>query len=103
MLLSVQDSRYYAYSLRRLREELRDKRDQGAVFSETATRIWDALKGLFAGIASGDSAVGLPTYNGGLFEEPKLPLLARVRIADSALAPILDELSRRAEHTLRGW
>ncbi len=47
-LLPVRDARYHHYSLRKLREDIRDKRDKNAAFSTTAPRIWDELASLFA-------------------------------------------------------
>lgn len=102
-LLPVRDRRYFAYSLRRLREDIRDKRNKSFSFSTTSTRLWDELRSLFTAIAKGDSALGLPAYNGGLFEDERTEILGRVRVPDAALAPVIDELSRRAEHTLRAW
>ncbi len=102
-LLPVRDERYYEYSLRRLREDIRDRRDQSAAFSATAARTWDNLRNLFSAIARGDSALGLPAYNGGLFEDEQTPLLARTRVPDAQLAPLIDELSRRSDDLLRGW
>jgi len=101
-LLPIRDKRYFDYSLRRIREEVRDKRDKGAAFSTTAARTWDDLRNLFASIAQGDSALGLPAYNGGLFDDAQTPVLARTRIPDAQLAPVIDELSRRSD-LLRAW
>ena len=102
-LLPVRDARYHHYSLRKLREDIRDKRDKNAAFSTTAPRIWDDLASLFGAIRQGDSALGLPAYNGGLFDDAETPLLARTRISDAELAPIIDELSRRSDELLRAW
>ncbi len=101
-LLPVRDARYHQYSLRRLREDVRDRRDNGTAFSATAARIWDNLRNLFTAIAGGDSALGLPAYNGGLFDDELTPLLARSRVTDAVLAPVIDELSRRGD-LLRAW
>jgi hypothetical protein len=101
-LLPVRDKRYAGYSLRRLREEVRDKRDKGFTFSASAARLWDELSALFQAIANGDTSLGLPAYNGGLFEDARTPLLARARIPDAQLAPAIDELSRRAD-AARAW
>lgn len=102
-LLPVRDKRYYAYSLRQIREDVRDKRDKNFSFSKTSTRIWDNIRSLFAGIAKGDSALGLPAYNGGLFEDSDTGLIGRVRVPDAHMAPVIDELSRRTEDTFRAW
>ncbi|MBI3916126.1 MAG: restriction endonuclease [Betaproteobacteria bacterium] len=102
-LLPVRDPRYFNYSLRRVREDIQGKREKNFAFSTQASRIWDDLKSLFGAIANGDSALGLPAYNGGLFEDERTPLLSRARVSDAQLAPAIDEVSRRAEHTLRAW
>jgi hypothetical protein len=102
-LLPVRDSRYREYSLQRLREEIREKYERAATFSATAARIWDDLRNLFSAIARGDGNLGLPAYNGGLFEEERAPLLARARVPDARLAPLLDALSCRCDDPLRGW
>jgi hypothetical protein len=52
-------------------------------------------------ISDGDDDVGMPAYNGGLFERARAPLLARVHVADARLVPIIDALSRRTEDILR--
>ena len=44
-------------------------------------------------VDSGDAALGLPPYNGGLFDRERTPLLGRLRIADRAMAEIVDALS----------
>lgn len=102
-LLPVRDKRYLAYSLRRIREDVREKRDKGVAFATTSTRLWDELRGLFGAIATGDPALGLPAYNGGLFEQERAQLLRRARVPDAQLAPVIDELSRRADETLPVW
>ena len=102
-LLPVNDARYLGYSLRTLRESIRDKRDNSRVFSTQAARIWADVTGLFRAVANGDAAMGLPAYNGGLFDDTRTPLLVRVHLPDSVLAPLIDELSRRSDDLLRAW
>ena len=96
-LLPVRDARYQDYSLTALRDQIADKRDNGRGFSGTASNYWSRLDNLFSIIADGDDAVGMPAYNGGLFERSRAPILARVRVADAKLAPVIDALSRRTE------
>ena len=102
-LLPVRDARYAPYSVRRLRERVRDTVDKGEVFSTKLDNIWRDLKGAFLLIDEGDDAVGMPAYNGGLFDRARAPLLERTRVPDSVMAPIIDALSRRTEDLLRGW
>lgn len=101
-LLPVRDKRYAGYSLRRLREEVSAQRDAGFVFSTSASRLWNELTNLFRAIADGDKSLGLPAYNGGLFDDARTPILARSRVPDAKLALAIDELSRRAD-VLRAW
>ncbi len=102
-LLPVRDARYAPYSVRRLREEVRDKVDAGTRFSSTMQPIWLALRGVFGLINTGDDEVGMPAYNGGLFDRARSPLLERTNVPDAVMAPIIDALSRRTEEVIRGW
>lgn len=102
-LLPVKDSRYAPYSVRRIREEVRDKVDAGGTFSSTMTRVWLSLQGVFDLINEGDDDIGMPAYNGGLFNRARSLLLTRTKVPDKVLAPIIDALSRRTEDLLHGW
>ena len=102
-LLPVRDARYAPYSVRRLREEVRDKVNAGTRFSRTLSPIWLSLQGVFTLIDKGDDEVGMPAYNGGLFDRARSPLLERTNVRDDVMAPIIDALSRRTEDALRGW
>jgi Eco57I restriction-modification methylase len=102
-LLPVRDARYAPYSVRRLREEVRDKVDAGTKFSSTMQSIWLSLRGVFELIDKGDDEVGMPAYNGGLFDRARSPLLERTNVRDAVMAPIIDALSRRTEEVIRGW
>jgi Eco57I restriction-modification methylase len=102
-LLPVDDPRYRAYSVRALREDVRQKVDAGAKWSTTMTRLWLSLKGAFWLIDSGDDSIGMPAYNGGLFNRSRSLVLERTAIPDAVIAPIIDALSRRTEELLRGW
>ncbi|HQQ69463.1 MAG TPA: hypothetical protein PLL92_04000, partial [Alicycliphilus sp.] len=102
-LLPVHDERYAPYSVRRIRQEVRDKMDAGAHFSGTVPRIWLDLRGAFTLINAGDDTIGMPAYNGGLFDRARAPLLERTTVPDKVMAPIIDALSRRTEEVIKGW
>jgi len=102
-LLPVKDERYAEYSVRRIREAVRDKVDAGSKFSSTMPKIWLALRGVFGLIDQGDDDIGIPAYNGGLFNRSRSPLLERTNVPDKVMAPIIDALSRRTEDLLHGW
>ena len=93
-LLPVNDPRYEDYGLRKpVREDIARRMERGAVFSNTASSYYDRLETLFKLIDAGDASIGLPPYNGGLFAKDAAPLLRRVRLPDSAVAPIVYDLS----------
>lgn len=102
-LLPVRDERYHAYSARRLRERVRDDIDAGRPLATKLDNLYRDLQGVFSIIDEGEDAVGIPAYNGGLFDRARSPILVRSRVPDAVMAPIIDALSRRTEDLLRGW
>jgi len=96
-LLPVRDNRYDDYALRKIREDIAKRQDSNDILSGTASRYWQHLKDLFQIISKGDASIGMPAYNGGLFEESRAPLLGRTHVADARFAPLLDDLSRRPD------
>ena len=93
-LLPVRDTRYDDYGLReRVRLDIGRRKDDNDTFSTSAARYWSSVEGLCRSIADGDPSIGLPPYNGGLFEEDRTPLLAEIRLADSVMADLIDVLS----------
>jgi len=93
-LLPVAHPGYRHYSLGALRDEAADIVDSGRPVPRTARIWWQRIVTLFAAISAGDRALGLPAYNGGLFKDDSVPLLARITLTDSDLVPILGGLSR---------
>ena len=93
-LLPVRDSRYDDYGLRAtVREDVRRRKDRNDVFSNMSTRYWSALADLCKAIDQGDPSIGLPPYNGGLFDQERTPLLDAVRLSDQVLGDVIDALS----------
>ena len=93
-LLPVNDSRYEDYGLRKpVRDEIARRMAGGSALSSRATNYYDHLMTLSQLIDQGDAAIGLPPYNGGLFNDAAAPLLASVRLPDAAFAPIIYDLS----------
>lgn len=94
-LLPVQDRRYDDYGLRlKLRDDIARRIDENDVFSESRPAYWNHARELFEGIAKGDGSIGLPPYNGGLFDADETPLLDRVKLPDAIFAPVVDKLCR---------
>ena len=93
-LLPVKDARYDNYGLRRkVRLEVGERMDRNDVFSETASRYWVAMADLFIVIDQGDASIGLPPYNGGLFDQERHAILTDIRIPDAVMARVIDALS----------
>jgi hypothetical protein len=94
-LLPVDDSRYDDYGLRdKVRDDVARRTDATDAFSTTRSTYWDQASGLFEGIAKGDASIGLPPYNGGLFDAEATPILARAKLPDAEFAPVIDKLCR---------
>ena len=93
-LLPVRDSRYDDYALRdKVRGDVGRRKDLDDTFSETAARYWSAIDDLCRAIDKGDISIGLPPYNGGLFDRERAPILDRIRIGDQVMADVIDALS----------
>ena len=99
-LLPVRDERYYDYALRdKVRGDVGDRKDRGDVFSEAAARYWLAVDDLCRAVDLGDAAIGLPPYNGGLFDRARVPLLNHIRLGDRVMADVIDALSFERDET----
>lgn len=93
-LLPVKDKRYDDYGLRtKVRLDVKERKDKNDVFSETAARYWGAMSDLFMAIDQGDASIGLPPYNGGLFDQERHAILTNIRIPDAVMARVIDALS----------
>ena len=74
----------HCYALReKVRGDVRQRKDRDDVFSTSAARYWSAIDDLCRAIDQGDASIGLPPYNGGLFDRKRIPLLANIRLGDT--------------------
>ncbi|MDP9340674.1 MAG: hypothetical protein M3Q23_00920 [Actinomycetota bacterium] len=74
---------------------LQEARGQGSEFDARASTLWDRFTTLVHAMRTGNTAWGLPAYNGDLFASDVLPgaeLIEEARIADSAFGPALAAL-----------
>ena len=93
-LLPVRDTRYDDYALRdKVRGDVGRRKDQGDTFAETLATYWAAIDGLCCAIDQGEVSIGLPPYNGGLFDRARTPLLDRIGLGDRVMADVIDALS----------
>lgn len=105
-LLPVRDGGgglYPDYSLRRIRREIARRIDAGQAAWGSRAIYFARVRDLCRAIDEGDSSLGLPPYNGGLFDPMAAPILERVELPDAVLAPILDALSHRTANGRRLW
>ncbi|MBC7317915.1 Eco57I restriction-modification methylase domain-containing protein [Candidatus Bipolaricaulota bacterium] len=94
-LLPLENREYSdSYSIRGLTKEIARRLDEGHTFSPTAYGLWNTLSELFRIVNEGDPHLGVPPYNGGLFDPEKHPLLAKWKVGDFYLARALDQLAR---------
>ncbi len=93
-LLPVRDDRYDDYALReKVRGDVGRRKDLHDTFSVTAARYWSAIDDLCRAVDAGDPSIGLPPYNGGLFDRSRTPLLENIRLGDRIMAAVIDALS----------
>lgn len=103
-LLPIYNDRYDDYGLRkRVREDVANRIDADDTFSQRRDDYYHHVRKLFDAIDQGDESIGLPPYNGGLFNLKETPLLERVEIPDADFAVIIDDLSRRSEGDRKRW
>lgn len=92
-LLPVKDSRFDDYALRVARLDVGKRKDAGDSFSSVARNYWNRFADLAEMIDKGDPSVGLPPYNGGLFNAAQTPLLKAIALPDDVMAEAIDILS----------
>lgn len=93
-LLPVNAKGYQDYSLRNIRNTIKQEMDRGKSFSQAQHRYWNTLQELFKAIDKGDQSIDLPAYNGGLFEAQHAPkLMERIALSDAVMARVIDTLS----------
>ena len=87
------------YSLEQLKEEINRGRSEMDREPTTGRRRWNRLKELFRLISGRDpllnAELGVPRYNGGLFDPDQHPFLETYFVGDRALAQAIDYLAYR--------
>jgi len=90
-LLPLDVPTYRDVCLRDLLAEVRANHKHGIDYTDEFA-MWTRLQALFALIDQGDSAAGVPAYNGGLFEPGRRPFLTEHRIRNDYLQAALIRL-----------
>jgi hypothetical protein len=92
-LLPNKNGAYTAYSLSNLRREIAEARHLTRPVSGIQPVYWVRVKAIFATIGSGEDILGVPPYNGGLFDADAAPILDRVELPDAIVSDIIFALS----------
>ncbi|MWG36154.1 Eco57I restriction-modification methylase domain-containing protein [Halomarina oriensis] len=83
------------FSIEQLRSEIHDTIEGGDSFedySEHSTSMWSRLQDLFRLVDEGEDALGIPPYNGGLFDAERHAFLAEHQVADRYIAEVIYRL-----------
>ena len=88
------------FSLDALRREIGEEVGEAAgeraferEYSEFSTTMWGRLANLFSLVDSGNDELGIPPYNGGLFDDDEHAFLTEHEVADRYLAEVIYRLS----------
>ncbi|MFM8748168.1 MAG: Eco57I restriction-modification methylase domain-containing protein [Aestuariivirga sp.] len=96
-LLPDEHGPYAEFCLTRIRMEVARRHEAGTPYPKGVNLIWPRLKTIFRAIAEGNDDLGIPPYNGGLFEASAAPILETVDLPDAALARALFALSHEPD------
>ena len=102
-LLPVEHDGYRPFAIATMRREVAAAIAGGRTLSSSAATWWPRLLRLFSAVSGGSDAMGLPPYNGGLFDARRAPLLGRISLPDAAFAPVLNRLSTTLIEGDRVW
>lgn len=92
-LLPDERGPYANYCLSRIRREIEEGRREGRDPDTEASVLWSRLQVIFRAIQIGNDRLGVPPYNGGLFDPVTAPLLSRVSLNDAVLEEVIFRLS----------
>ena len=101
-LLPDENGPYADYCLTKIRLEIAARKAAGRPFSASFVTYWPKIASIFQAIAKGDDDLGIPPYNGGLFESAAAPILDRVQLSDATVADAIFGLSHEANDEGRG-
>ncbi|MFC1955265.1 Eco57I restriction-modification methylase domain-containing protein [Chloroflexota bacterium] len=89
------------YSLRRLAHDIDEVFKKGYELSSGSTQYYHQIKTLFNLIDKGDLKLGVPEYNGGLFDPQEHHFLETHAIPDSHLVKAIHQLARITDKKLK--
>ena len=99
--LSTNASYRKNYSLRKLIHDIDDIFKKGYELSTGSTQYYYNIISLFHLISNGDPKLGVPEYNGGLFDPVEHPFLEKQAIPDAYLVQAIHQLAQITDKKLR--
>lgn len=96
-LLPDESGPYAEFCLTRVRFDVAKRQDEGKPYPKSVITIWPRLMTIFTAIAEGNDDLGIPPYNGGLFDRNAAPILTRVQVPDATLAQSILALSHEPD------
>lgn len=95
-LLPLRENTDYreSYSLYALKHDVERNLENNRTLSPTRASLWPRLADLFSTIAEGDASLGVPIFDGGLFDPEKHPFLEQNAVGDRHLQQAVDMLAR---------
>lgn len=94
-LLPDENGPYAPYCLTRIRQEVAAR--AGQPYPKGVVTLWPRLTTIFRAISEGNDDLGIPAYNGGLFDPEAAPILNRVQLPDVVLAQVIFGLSHQPD------
>jgi type I restriction-modification system DNA methylase subunit len=89
------------YSLRKLTHDIDEIFKKGYELSTSSTQYYHNISSLFHLINNGDPKLGVPEYNGGLFDPIEHPFLEKKSIPDAYLVRAIHQLARITDKKLK--
>ena len=93
-LLPIHEPSYKKHSLRRIRVQIHKNPHIKTKDSKHQFNYWTQFNKLCNLIDKGSGSLGIPPYNGGLFDKKRAPLLNDIQLDNCAFAIIMDEVAR---------
>lgn len=96
-LLPDESGPYAEFCLTRVRFDVAKRAEENRPYPKGVVTIWPRLVTIFSAIADGNDDLGIPPYNGGLFDRSSAPILTRAQLHDETIATIILALSHEPD------
>jgi hypothetical protein len=94
-LLPDESGPYAEYCLSKMRRDIAQRFIENKTYPGGVTQLWGRLTTIFDAISKGNDDLGIPPYNGGLFDPATAPILSRISLPDVVMANIIYGLSHQ--------